>query len=326
MVVGDWNDDGKPDVATANYSSNSVTVLTGDGTGHFGSRLDRAVGVQPNDIATGDLDEDGHADLVVCNYAGPSKVSVLRGDGAGGFAPAVGHLSAAVSGNSRSIGVADLNGDGHQDIAVLSPSPSSTLIQVLLGNGSGGFAPVVESPVPTQVIDLVLGDFNGDGKLDAAGPAYEDQSVVLLMGDGTGTFTAVPAFPVGMGSLHIFSADLLGDGSPALVVLGWEGSSTRIALLGPDGSGQLRSLGGFNVSHLPAAVAAGDLDGNGRLDLVFSLVFFNRVLVALDAPTTNLTVSLDDGLTVAMPGQPATYTLTVANNGPQEVRGLAFTT
>ncbi len=169
VASADFNRDGKLDVAVANAGSNDVTILIGDGTGALsqaaGSPI--AVGSSPDSLATGDFDFDGKTDLAVTN-AGNGNVTILLGNGSGGFAPAAGSPIAAGT-NPGSIVAADLNLDGKLDLAIANVGTSKTTA-LLLGNGSGGFAPAVGSPLtsPNNSTSLAVADFNLDGKVDLA--------------------------------------------------------------------------------------------------------------------------------------------------------------
>src|SRR5262249_16138537 len=136
VAVADFNGDGKLDLATANYSSNSVTLYRGTGTGTFTTRVDVAVNASnPNWLVTVDLNNDGKADLATPN-SGDGTVSVLLNNGSGTFAPGV--VYAALSGTSfglYSITAGDFNGDGKQDLAVANHNYGR--VGVFLGNGDG---------------------------------------------------------------------------------------------------------------------------------------------------------------------------------------------
>jgi len=80
VAVGDFNGDGKSDLAVANAYSNNVSVLLGTGTGSFGPATDSTVGSGPRSVAVGDFNGDGKSDLAVAN-ANSSNVSVLLGTG-----------------------------------------------------------------------------------------------------------------------------------------------------------------------------------------------------------------------------------------------------
>src|SRR5207244_4327244 len=137
IAIGDLNGDGKPDLATANINSNDVTVLLGDGSGGFteaaGSPI--AVGATPISVVIGNLNGDGKPDLATANV-GANNVTVLLGDGSGGFTEASGSPFAVAS-LPPSVAIGDLNGDGKPDLA--TANGGSDNITVLLGDGSGDF-------------------------------------------------------------------------------------------------------------------------------------------------------------------------------------------
>ncbi|MFI5039934.1 MAG: FG-GAP repeat domain-containing protein, partial [Solirubrobacterales bacterium] len=141
VAVGDFNGDGKRDLATANNGSANVSVLLGDGNGTFGaaSNFPLAPGSHPDALAVGDFNGDGKPDLVTAN-AVSHDVSVLLGDGTGGFGPAA---SFGVGTMPSSVVVGDFNGDGEPDLATANFAD----VSILLNNGSGGFGPAHSFPV-----------------------------------------------------------------------------------------------------------------------------------------------------------------------------------
>ncbi|MDP4238811.1 MAG: FG-GAP-like repeat-containing protein, partial [Bacteroidota bacterium] len=114
VVIGDFNGDGKADLATANSNENSVSVLLGDGNGSFGTATPYAIGNDPGSIVVGDFNGDGKTDLAACNYLTPSSVSILLGNGNGTFKPAT---NFPVGDAPGTIAIADFNNDGKADIA-----------------------------------------------------------------------------------------------------------------------------------------------------------------------------------------------------------------
>ena len=162
LAVGDFNGDGKQDLAVEN-SSFTVAILLGDGTGSFSGATSFGVGSFPYGVAVGDFNRDGRQDLAVANGHGDS-VSILLGDGIGGFSAAtnfsVGDLPSRVE-------VGDFNGDGKQDLAVLNASPP-TSVSILLGDGMGGFSPATNLNIGDSLLSMAVGDYNGDGKQDLA--------------------------------------------------------------------------------------------------------------------------------------------------------------
>jgi len=132
-AVADFNGDGIPDLALANFGSDIVSVYLGNGDGTFGSPRDFAVGSGPLSVVVGDFDGDGSPDLVVVNFQS-SNVSVLLGNGDGTFQAA---RNIPVGGGPVCALVIDINGDGVQDLAVANSESES--VSILLGNGDGTF-------------------------------------------------------------------------------------------------------------------------------------------------------------------------------------------
>lgn len=136
ILVVDLNNDGYPDLATANYDADTVTVLLNDGTGHFveapGSPVSTG-GYWPERLASGDYDEDGNMDVVCVNQQSAS-ISILRGDGTGKLALFGVPTNVA---SAWAAATADMDGDGHQDVVVVGQAPPE--LTVLRGNGHGDF-------------------------------------------------------------------------------------------------------------------------------------------------------------------------------------------
>jgi hypothetical protein len=220
VAVGDFNADGRPDFATANGGSSSVSVLLGHADGTFtaapGSPI--TVGTFPDSVAVGDFNWDGKPDLATAN-GGSSGVSVLLGNADGTFTAAPGSPT-AVGTTPKSVAVGDFNADGNPDFATANESTDN--VSVLLGNGDGTFTAAPGSPVTvgTFPFSVAVGDFNGDGKPDlAAANYYSDNNVSLLLGNGDGMFTAPPGSPiaVGRGPDSVAVGDFDGNGKPDFV-------------------------------------------------------------------------------------------------------------
>src|SRR5207245_1710110 len=131
VVVGDFNLDGRPDLATANESSNTVTILLGDGAGGFSqpSGSPVAAGSHPSSVAVGDFNRDGRPDLATANVRSDT-VTILLGDGAGGFSQSFGSPFAVAS-FPNSVAVGDFDNDGRSDLA--TANTGSDDVTILLG-------------------------------------------------------------------------------------------------------------------------------------------------------------------------------------------------
>ena len=181
-TLGDLNGDGKPDLVVANYTSNTVSVLLGNGNGTFQTQVTFATG-SSRSVTLGDLNGDGKPDLAVANLH-DNTVSVLLGNGNGTFQT---QTTFATSTNPYSVTMGDLNGDGKNDLAVATGG--SNTVSVLLGNGNGTFQNQTTFTTGTEPTSVTLGDLNGDGKLDLAVTNWSDSSVSVLLGAGNGSFT-----------------------------------------------------------------------------------------------------------------------------------------
>ena len=225
LAVGDFNGDGRLDLATACYFANSVTVLLGDGAGNFGTPASFSVSNGPQGLAVGDFNGDGKQDLAVaCQPAG--VVSILIGDGAGSFGTATNFNAGSTP---RDIELGDFNGDGKQDLAVSNPSTNAA--SVMLGNGSGGFGPPVSFAVGSDPETVIaVGDFNGDAKPDLAVPNFGSSNLSILLGDGSGGFGSATNFGVGLSPFGVVVGDFNGDGKQDLASANWDSNDVTILL------------------------------------------------------------------------------------------------
>src|SRR6266700_2921229 len=240
IAVGDFNGDGKLDLAVANYGDNSFSVLLGNGDGTFQPPRTLPIGTHPALVAVGDFNGDGKPDLAISSV-GDNTVSVLLGNGDGTFlAPQV----TPVGLNPWYFAVGDFNGDGKLDLAVAdygcpldcTSSPSNT-VTVLLGNGNGTFLPGPSLTVGNGPAGVAVGDFNGDGKPDLAVANLNDNTLSILLGNGDGTFQAPQTF-AGVGTKPYFVAvgDFNRDGKPDLVITNHLGNTVTVLLGNGDGT------------------------------------------------------------------------------------------
>jgi CSLREA domain-containing protein len=291
VVVGDFNGDGKQDLAAANGNSNNVSVLLGNGAGSFGAATNFGVGTAPISIAVGDFNGDGKQDLAAANRDS-NNVSVLLGDGAGSFGAAA---NFAVGNAPQSVAVGDFNGDGKLDL--VAGDFNSNNVSVLLGDGAGGFGAAADFSVGTNPLSVAVGDFNGDGKQDLATANLGSANVSVLLGDGAGSFSAATNFGVGNQPASVAVGDFDGDGKQDLASANFN-SNTVSVLLG-DGAGGFGAAANFGVSANPRSVAVGDFDGDGKQDLVTANQFADNVSILMrqcPPPTTfnwNGSVSAD---------------------------------
>ena len=220
VAVGDFNRDGKPDLAVANLGSANVSVLLGYGNGVFGSTVNIAVGSNPRAVALGDFNGDGKTDLAVANFSS-NNVSILPGQRDGTFGAAVNH---AVGTNPYSLAAADFRGNGRRDL--VTANVNSNNVSILLGGNCPSLNTIAPDTGPAagaQTVTIhganlsgaVLVTFGGSPAAIAANtassltvttPAHTVENVDVVVSAASGMtdskcryrFVAPPATPTGV--------------------------------------------------------------------------------------------------------------------------------
>lgn len=266
VASGDFNGDGKLDLAVINSSTHIIDILLGKGDGTFTVGASFSVGNGPNSqpvsIAVGDFNRDGHLDLVV-GFAPDSTVQVFLGNGTGSGFSALPPIISVVS--PMSIAVADLNLDGSPDMVVAN-SMDNTLSS-FLGRGDGTFwrqsTPAAIVSNPTQV---VLSDLNKDGNPDVIAVNTNNNTLTILPGRGTGAFGQAVTLSLASAPSAVVVADFDGDGNMDIAVASEAASTVTVYLGNGDFTFQTGTL--YGTGAQPTAIAAADVNGDGILDLV----------------------------------------------------------
>ena len=283
-VLGDFNHDGNVDIATTSFTqTGGVSILLGNGDGTFKTHLDSPTGPYPSVMVAGDFNDDGKLDLVVANSNTTSQLlSTLIGNGDGTFQN---NISQTVSATVSSVAAGDFNGDGKLDIAAVIMNTSA--VSIFLGNGDGSFAAPVQYSTGPMLLsppghNVLVGDFNGDGKPDLA--VATDNGIAVLLGNGNGTFqpfslvTSLNSADPGDDLLAL--ADMNSDGKLDIVKATQTGI-INVAL--GNGDGTFRQGPSF---QLPAILSTGspvvgDFNGDGKPDLAFASESTNVATILL---------------------------------------------
>jgi hypothetical protein len=345
VAIADLNGDGIPDIVTANFGTFSelgftpgttVSVLPGNGDGTFGPARVFDTGVYPTSVAVGDFAGNGRLSIVTADegFTGLSgDVGFLQGNGDGTFRDPV-FLGLGVSAASRSVAVADLNGNGRLDIVTANDSANGGSVSVLLGRGNNTFQNAIVSPASNDPgfnpLRVIVRNFSGAGHADVAVSGFlgtKPPGLYILAGTGNGTFQAPVGFEAGNLPNALIAGDFTGSGLSDLAVANISGSNVSIFLAKPDG---------FFVtpSNVPLGVGAtdlhaADLTGTGIPDLVTVNPQTNTVTVQLgqgdgtfQAPTAYAVGRKPRSVTVADLTGSGVLDLIVVNEGDRTLSVL----
>jgi hypothetical protein len=294
MATGDFNRDGRQDLAAAQVScawlfceTESLSLLLGNGDGTFQEPQAYAVGTASGSaVAAVDFNGDSKPDLVVVGFGDPGSVSPLLGNGDGTFRAPLDYLVAY--GSSGGV-AADFNGDNKLDLAVAQGCLNYGCggggiggVSILLGNGNGTLQKAINYSTGYDPSSVAAADFNGDKKLDLAvvntGGSVPNNgkvgSVSLLLGNGDGTFQPAVNYATEFEPTSIAVGDFNGDGKLDLAVSNMCRTSNALCSTGSvsflfgNGDGTFKpALNHSYTGKYGGALVAGDFNGDGKTDL-----------------------------------------------------------
>ncbi|WP_236504691.1 DUF4347 domain-containing protein, partial [Tychonema sp. BBK16] len=242
--IGDFNGDGKPDLAVANYDNNNASILlnttaTNATIPTFATKVDFTAGSGPRSVSIGDINGDGKLDLAVANL-NDSTTSILLNTTATNAAATTfaTKVDFPIGSQPVSVSIGDFNGDGKPDLATANRNSltASILLNTTPTNATTPtFATTVEFPIGINPQSLSIGDFNGDGKPDLATANMGSSNASILLnttatGATTPTFATKVDFTTGSQPVSVSIGDFNGDGKPDLATANLNDSTASILL------------------------------------------------------------------------------------------------
>lgn len=298
VTLADLNNDARLDLLTVNVSGNfydgQIVVRLGNGAGGFGALVTYpTLQSKPRSFTVADFNVDGNLDVAVTHDFPQLIVSILFGNGSGALGTPQ-HYPLQGNGTfygevRHEVAAGDFNNDGKPDLAVTNFHGALNSVSFLLNTGSGGFNAPVSFPIGYSPNSVALGDFNSDGKLDAAVARFSESPtnpIAILLGTGTGGFqdaynvTGLPGYAL----QSIITGDFNGDNKTDLAALSIENYTAgvgHVLILLSNGAGGFTVSTNYylgrlyqpgtdtagELSKLPRSLAKGDFNGDGKLDL-----------------------------------------------------------
>jgi hypothetical protein len=267
IAKGDFNGDGKLDMAVANGSTHSIQVMLGNGDGTFTAGSSFVVGSSPvsvpTSIAVADFTEDGKLDIAV-GVSPDSIIDIFTGDGTGNFT-LVNTIPTVV--NPVSMVVTDFNLDGFSDLAVANGQDNT--VTVFLGRGNGSFW-ITSTPLATALsgpVQVLASDFNNDGFAELMIVNSKNNTITILPGKGTGAFgNAAAALTLASAPSAVAVGDFNLDGKMDIAVVSQTGNTVTVYL--GNGNNTFQTGVPYATGTGPDSVAVADVNGDGLLDLV----------------------------------------------------------
>jgi hypothetical protein len=320
IAIGDLDDDGIPDLAVANNSSKTLSVIHGHGDGTFGPKSSFMTKIGTKAVVLGNLNSDNRKDVIIIASSG--YISVFLNDGFGGFAP---RQDTFISGGNDG-SLADVNGDGKADLIVANSNGATQTATVLLGRGDGTFQPRADYAVSSIVYSVSIIDANADGNLDIV-TIGNGGHFTIWYGLGNGTFGNRKDYVTDDGGNGIECRDLDGNGKPEVII----SASSGVAVSYNRGDGTYGDdfCSSAASNSYPVSVDVGDLNRDSMLDLVIgrgtdtaATVLLGQENATFGPPSLVTTGSLPVGIVVRDFNHDGNLDFASANQGSNNVSVL----
>lgn len=311
VAIGDLEGDGKPDLAVANWSSNTVSVLKNtsiSGTISFAAKVDYTAGDGPRSIAIGDLDGNGMPDLAVTNLW-DHTVSVFGNTSMSGTISFAAKLDYTTGPSAESVVIGDLDGDGKSDLATAKAGNTVSVFRNTSISGAISFTPYVDYLAGTDHRSIAIGDLDGDGKPDLAAANSSSNLLVLknTSVSGTVSFFADAGYSTGTDPRSVAIGDLDGDGKADLAVANFNSNTVSVF------RNQLSAIAAMTSSNT-ATICSGstvNIPLTSDVPATYSWLATDNLNTTGESITNQLTGNLNDAITNnTNTTQTLTYTVT----------------
>ncbi len=266
VAAADVNGDSHLDIIVSNYGSNNVGVLLNTGNGTFASQVTHSTGSSsaPSSVAIADVNGDSKLDIIVSNY-NLNNVGVLLNTGSGTFANQLTYLTGS---SSYSVAATDVNGDSYPDIIVANLALDN--VGVLLNTGTGTFATqtTYSTSSGSSPSSVAVADVNGDSHPDIIIANSGLSNVGVLLNTGTGTFITQVTYSTGSSSYSVAAADVNGDSKPDIIVANAVLNNVGVLLNNGTGTFGTQVTYSTGSGSDPYFVAAADVNGDSKPDLI----------------------------------------------------------
>lgn len=308
VTIRDVDGDGKPDMVIANSGSNTISLFRNTSTtssisaSSFAARVDFATGINPTIVAIGDLDGDGKPEIVVANRSA-NIISVLRNTSTSGSINAssfAAKVDFATGTEPLSTVIGDVDGDSKPDLVV--SNYNSNTVSVLRNTSTPGsintssFAAKVDFATAVAPSIVAFGDVDGDGKPELAVSNFLSNTISVLRNTSTSgsinasSFTDKVDFATGDNPYCVVISDIDGDEKPELVVTNVSSASVSVlhntCTTGNINGSSFAAKVDFTAGNHPVTVAIGDLDGNGKPDMIVANQLSDNISVLRNTSTT----------------------------------------
>ncbi|MHB8060092.1 MAG: FG-GAP repeat domain-containing protein [Gaiellaceae bacterium] len=288
VAWGDYNSDGRPDIALTGYSGTASfsKIYRNNGDGSFTEIPAGLTGVLFGSIAWGDYNSDGKPDILLAGHNGTVPTALLyRNNGDGSFTEIPAGLTGVIYG---SVAWGDYSSDGKPDILLTGNTGTATTSKLYRNNGDGSFTEIPAGLTGVYFGQAAWGDYNSDGKPDIALTGYSGTAAVskLYRNNGDGSFTEIPAglIPLYYGS--VAWGDYNSDGKPDLLLAGHTGTTPTTLLYRNNGDGTFTDAGTGLTAAYNGSVAWGDYNSDGKLDILLQGVTTTTPVLKIFRNTT----------------------------------------